>query len=56
LEAGNKLMEAAMAEYRNEDLRLSCVTKFSILKINEKRLIDGSITNNSFPDISKSWE
>jgi hypothetical protein len=43
---GRKLLEAAMAEYRNQELGLSCTTKFNILKITGKRLIDGTITNS----------
>ena len=35
-----------MAEYRNEEMGLSCTTKFNTLKITGKRLIDGTIINS----------
>jgi len=47
-------MEGALAEYRNDELGLICNTKFSIVKINVKRLIDDTIINNSFRGLVKN--
>jgi hypothetical protein len=46
LDEGTELLEAVMAEYRNEEMGLSCTTNFNILKITGKRLIDGTITHS----------
>ena len=42
------MMDTATAEYRDEELGLSCTSNFNNLKLTGKRLIDGTIINSVY--------